>query len=222
MTCDRPDVNAFADLPGWGEAIDRLRVLVAEHGDQARQRAQSYASRYQDRRAAMVFDVVASRRRRYTAQVLPMVDRFAETPAAASLADLAHLGVPPGFGLMSGEADTMQAIARGLVRFCERHGHDDEGGARSWAAWVAPFEHAPPLDPYVGSVNGIGIALMAYMRMRAGADAIKPDIRVRRSLKRLGFPVPAGEHALLLVAHAAAREVSLTRLALDQLLWFLD
>jgi hypothetical protein len=117
-----PAVTAFADLTGWAEAIDRLHTLVEARGDQLRRQAESYAARYQGRRAAMVFDVVLSRRRTYTAQVLPLVDRFTDTPAAASLADLADVGVPPGLGLMTGQAETIQTVAPGMVRYCERYG----------------------------------------------------------------------------------------------------
>jgi hypothetical protein len=114
----------------------------------------------------LVFDVVASRQRQYVPRVVPMVERFSATPAAASLGDLARLGVPDGFGLRAGEAVTMQNAARGLLAFCDRHGHDEESGVRRWATHVAPFEHAHDLDPSVGSVDGIGPALFAYMRMR--------------------------------------------------------
>jgi len=56
--------------------------------------------------------------------------------------------------------------------------------------------------------------------MRSGADAIKPDIRVIRALRSLGFSVPDGEHAVLLIAKAAAGEIAVSRLVLDQLLWW--
>jgi hypothetical protein len=56
--------------------------------------------------------------------------------------------------------------------------------------------------------------------MRSGADALKPDFRVRQSLNRLGFQVPDDEHATLIVAHAAASELAVSRLVLDQLLWW--
>jgi hypothetical protein len=36
-------------------------MLNASHGGEARQRANEYAAKYQGQRAAMVFDVVASR-----------------------------------------------------------------------------------------------------------------------------------------------------------------
>lgn len=79
------------------------------------------------------------------------------------------------------------------------------------------MEHAPGPDPIAGSVNGTGSALFADLRMRSGADAIKPDLRMSPSLRKLGFQVPAGEHAILVVAHAAD-EASTSLLVLDQLL----
>lgn len=34
------------------------------------------------------------------------------------------------------------------------------------------------MKTYVGAVNGIGLALFAYLSRRCGADAMKPDTRV--------------------------------------------
>jgi hypothetical protein len=53
--------------------------------------------------------------------------------------------------------------------------------------------------------------------MRSGGDAIKPDTRVIRAL---GFSVPKDDHAVLLIAKAAAGEIAVSRLVLDQLLWW--
>lgn len=197
-----------------------LRGLLDLHGAEAHQRAANYGERYQGQRAAMVFDVVASRQRRYQARVLPMVEAFARTPASSSLAALAEQGPGLGHGLRSGEGATMQAVASGLTRFGVEHDLHDDDAARAWAASAAPFEHAPKLEPYVGSANGIGPALFAYLRMRSGADALKPDLRVRDGLNRLGFEVPRDEHAILIVAHAAATDLAISRLVLDQLLWW--
>jgi hypothetical protein len=72
----------------------------------------------------------------------------------------------------------------------------------------------------VGGVSGIGPALFAYMRMRCGAKALKPDARVAHELRRLGFEVPADEHAILIVAKTAAAELAVDLLVLDQLLWW--
>jgi len=208
------------DLSWWTAGMTNLRDLHRHHGREASTHAASYAGRYQGQRAAMVFDVVASRQRRYNQRVEPMVEKFKTTPAARDLDALAEHGPGDGYGLRAGEAQTMQGVAAGLLRYCQRHGTGEEEGVGRWATSAAPFEHAPKLEPYVGSVKGMGPALLAYLRMRCGADAIKPDLRVRDALNRLGFQVPSDEHAILVVAHAAADHLRVSRLVLDQLLWW--
>jgi hypothetical protein len=83
----------------------------------------------------------------------------------------------------------------------------------------AQLAHATQLDPYVGAVGGIGHALFAYLRMRCGADALKPDLRVHRALVDLGFLLPRDEPALLVVNGAVAAKLRTSRLVSDQLLW---
>jgi hypothetical protein len=178
-----------------------------------------YSAVYSGHRAAMVFDVVASRRRVYLSRVRRLVADFEQRPAAASLAALASNGPGPGLSLMSTEAITVKQVAAGLHRYCEERQLDDDHGVAQWAVSTEPLRFAPRLDNYVGSVSGIGVALFAYLRMRSGADAIKPDRRVRGSLNRMGFNLPPGEVALLLLAEGAAEELGVTRLALDQVLW---
>jgi hypothetical protein len=167
----------------------------------------------------MVFDVVASQRR-YKARVLLMVAAFGQTPAASSVRALAEQGPGLGHGLRSGEEATMRAVASGLVTFASERDLDDDDAARAWAT-SAPFEHAPKLEPYVGSVSGIGPALLAYLRMLSGADALKPDSRVLKGLNHLRFEVPNDGHAILIVATAATADLGVSRLVLDQLLWWL-
>ena len=113
----------------------------------------------------------------------------------------------------------MQAVAGGLVHFCATAELEEEQGVRRWAEEAGAFEHAPRLDPFVGGAPGIGPALFAYLRMRCGADALKPDLRVHRGLAWLGYPVPREPHAVLLVARGAAAELEIDLLVLDQLLW---
>jgi hypothetical protein len=207
--------------PGWASALERLGKLYRAHVDQATDEAAQYAAVYERRRASMVFDVVASRRRRYIPRVRSMVERFQQMPAAANLRALAEEGPGDGFGLRQGEGETMRRVAQGFLTFGDVSGlaGDDEIVER-WATAVAPLEVAPELDPYVGAVSGIGIALFCYMRMRAGADAIKPDVRVRNALSWLGFDVPGGEASVLVVATTLADELGISRLVLDQLLWW--
>lgn len=80
---------------------------------------------------------------------------------------------------------------------------------------------APKLDPYVGSVSGIGPALFAYMRILCGADTIKPDVRVIREIRALGVAIPLGDAiAGFVVAGCLAYELEISLIELDQLLWY--
>jgi hypothetical protein len=207
-------------LSWWGDGMTNLRHLYEQNGEEACARAAAYGQVYGGRRAVMVFDVVASRQRRYTQRVEPMVKKFAATPAAKSLASLAEHGPGDGYGLRAGEAETMQQVAAGLTRYLTEHGLGEEEGVLCWATGATAFEHASKLEPYVGSVSGMGPALLGYLRMRSGADAIKPDLRVRDGLNQLGFKVPNEAHAILVVAHAAAEALGVPLLVLDQLLWW--
>jgi hypothetical protein len=210
----------------WATAMNNLQSEWHARGEGATRRAATYGNVYAGSRAAMVFDCVMSRRRRYESVVLPLVEEFRLTPNAASLRVLAERG--PGlagarrsYPFMRGDAEVIQRVASGLEGFREEHGLDEEEAVRSWAEGAAPFERAHDAEPYVGSVKGIGIATFAYLRMRCGADAIKPDVRVRQALGSLLFPLGDGSDlALLCVAGAAAEELGVTRLQLDQLLWW--
>lgn len=205
--------------PAWSGAVERLSSLYESKGAEASQHAAAIADRYRGRRAAMVFDVVASRQRRYHAVVRSKIEQFKNTPAAASLAALAELGVT-GLGLRTSEPDTMRNVAAGLLRYGEHHRlPTDDTACEAWARAAATVELAPKLDPYVGSVSGIGPALFNYLRMLCGADALKPDSRVRKAIRALGFNPPGGEAELLVVAGALAEELGTSRPILDQLLW---
>ncbi len=122
--------------------------------------------------------------------------------------------------MRAGEGETMRGVAAGLVRYCDDHGLDTEAGVRSWADATAGLVEVHRLDPFVGEVKGIGPALFAYLRMRAGGDGLKPDVRVRRALKHVGFNPPAGDVALLRIGAGAASELDVSLLELDQLLWW--
>jgi hypothetical protein len=202
------------------DGIATIRRLNETAGQQARADAEAYAAVYEGQRAPMVFDVVASRQRRYTNRVVPLVARFSETPASASLEALAADGPGDGWGLKSTETETIRLVAAGLLRFAGDHDCDgDDVTVRLWADRTLPVVDAHDLDPYVGSVSGIGLALFAYMRVRSGGDGIKPDIRVRRGLTNAGFQVPRSDLAMLRLAEAVAAEADVPLLVLDQLLW---
>ena len=218
-------VNVLAVIrkrPGWAEAVERLRDLAATRGDGPSRAAKAYRTIYQGRRGAMVFDVVVSRQRKYQSVVLPRVEKW-ETGGEPTLARLARDGVEAAeFGLQRTEPVTLQTVATNLLSFCRAEGLAEDAGCQAWADRVQGLEHAPKLDPIVGGVSGIGPALFAYMRMRCGADALKPDLRVARALRDLGFEVPGDGHSVLVVARAAAAELGVSLLVLDQLLWGRD
>jgi hypothetical protein len=91
------------------------------------------------------------------------------------------------YGLRLGEGNTITAVASNLAAFADELGVSEDQACKQWADGVAGLEHAPGLDPVVGVVPGIGPALFAYLRMRSGSDALKPDLRVARGLRQLGF-----------------------------------
>jgi hypothetical protein len=202
--------------------VARLRRLYAQGGAAAHDEARQYGQKYAGQRGAMVIDVVASRRRAYLSKVRRIVDRWREQAREPTLAWLA--ANPPDatrLGLMASEPATMRQVAEHPVAFASSRGLDEDTACHTWAEEVDGLEHAHRLDPVVGGVAGIGPALFAYMRMRCGANALKPDVRVGRELRRLGFEVPADNHAILVVAKAAA-ELAVDALVLDQLLWWAE
>jgi len=208
-------------LPGYGEALRALVALRDDHGSEARQRAQEYGHVYSGQRGAMVVDVVASRQRRYEVRVRDGIVR----DYVANVPDLglrALATAPPTWlPLRRGEAETMAEVASGLLRWGETQGLDaDEGAVQSWAEASEAVRFSPSLDAYVGSIKGIGPALFAYLRMRAGADALKPDLRVHRALRDRGLALPSDPVPLLTAAEVLAFELDISRLVLDQLLWW--
>jgi hypothetical protein len=219
VTQDGELLARLNELPWWREGTGNLRERYQAHSVTAKERASEYAERYAHRRAAMVLDVVLSRQRRYT-RVEKLASEFAETPQGTSLEVLAAEGPGDGYPLRAGEATTMRAVAGGLLRYCGEHHLDEERGVRQWAREAGVFEHAPRMEPFVGTTPGIGPALFAYLRMRAGADALKPDLRVHTAFRALGYKVPNDPHAMLMVGRGAAEELGIGLLVLDQLLWF--
>ena len=192
--------------------------------DLAEKLAKQYFSRYKGRRGSMVVDVVASAWRNYDRvekQIVPAFEKSVRTPSLKALAQTTP-NIP---GLRNGEAAAMQAAAAGLLRFAaeKRSGAvgDDEKIVKAWAKYAEPFRFETKIEPYVGSVKRVGPALFAYLRMRAGADAIKADVWVARVLQQHGakFKKVTDVIEVTRVAEAVAAAAGLSRLTLDQMLW---
>lgn len=205
---------------GWTEGVANLKGLAERKGEEARRAAENYASVYEGRRGAMVFDVVASRQRKYTKRVRPLVSRWEGAASNSTLVAMVSTPLDASdYGLKAPEPSTMQTIAANLLSFAKEAGVSEDEACRLWAEGVEGLQHAHKLDPVVGSVSGIGPALFAYMRMRCGANALKPDVRVKEALQGLGLTTPGDAHSIITIAQGAAAEVGLDLLSLDQLLW---
>lgn len=176
---------------------------------------------YAGKRGAMVVDVVASRQRKYSTRVLKIVREWSASVPFPTLKELAANPLDKElFGLREAESATITNVARGLLEFGIDFGIEDEDLICSgWAKVVEEFRFAPKLDPYVGSVDGMGIALFAYLRKLSGTDAIKPDLRVRQRLQSLGFEVPDGSQGLMMLCEILADELNIPRSSFDSYLW---
>jgi len=210
--------------PSWHEAVGKLQALHAAHGAQARARLAEVQQRYVSRRPAMIVDAVMSVQQDYEKAVLPLVASFDQTPAAASLEALAELdGIDETlFNNSPKRTAAIVGVARGLIRYRQERGLNDEDAARAWAQVTDGLEFAHEADPYVGGVKGIGFALMGYLRLLCGADTIKIDSRVVGRLQELGFDLgnpPQPERGLMISA-LAAQQVGMGLGELDQLLWW--
>lgn len=176
---------------------------------------------YSGKRGAMVVDVVASRQRQYSTRVLKIVRGWSESVPAPTLKELAKKPLDKKlFGLREGESESISNVAKGLLKFGDDFEIEGEDlVCENWAKAVEDFRFAPKLDPYVGHVDGMGIALFAYLRKLSGADAIKPDVRVRKRLQSMGFEVPDGPQALMMLSEILADELKISRSNFDSYLW---
>ena len=176
---------------------------------------------YMGKRGAMVVDVITSRQRQYSTRVVKIVREWTDSFPEATLKELAKNPLDKKqFGLREGESESITNVAKGLLKFGVDFGIDDEDLiCLIWATAVEGFRFAPKLDPYVGHVDGMGIALFAYLRKLSGEEAIKPDLRVRQRLQSIGFDVPEGRQALMLLCEILAGELGIPRSSFDSYLW---
>ena len=186
--------------------------------------AKQYYGRYAKRRGSMVVDVVSSAWRNYDRvekHIVPAFEKSVRTPDLKSLAK----AIPNIPGLRGGEAVAMQEAAAGLLRFAKEKRpatlNDDEKIVKAWAKYAEPFRFTTKSEPYVGSVKKIGPALFAYLRMRAGADAIKADVWVARVLEEHGATFKKATDVIEVTRYAegVAEAMGVSRLVLDQMLW---
>jgi hypothetical protein len=143
------------------------------------------------------------------------------TNATATLGSIASNGAGsvPGKPLTWKGHTTIQQVAAALLAFGGT-GVSDKQRMNAWANQAVPFRYHHRLDA-VGQVSGIGIALFNYLLMRSGADALKPDTRIKGHLKTSGLTKTnrTADLDALFLAEAMAEELNMSRLWFDKLLW---
>ena len=190
-----------------------------------KQRAKKLGTSYTGTRGTMIVDVVGSRQRRYTSYVQPKIIKPYADQRDGSLKDLA--ANPPTFLRLRGyEVPGMSAVAQALLDYGHGRGlTDEEAICLSWSALPSIHDDKGP-HPAVQAVldvKGIGPALLEYLRMLCGANTLKVDVRVIKSLKAAGVPVHIFTDAgIYEVCRTIAQELGLSMVELDSLLWLND
>ena len=203
--------------------IKQLETFLVNNRNQLLERMKnSELMSFEKRRGSMIIDVVTSRQRKYLARVVPLVNNWENYAGGTSIQHLIKSGCPTKlFGLRNGEEQTILTIAHNFLDYGSQRGISDEDElCVQWSREVEGMRFAYDLDPIVGGVKGIGLALFNYMRMLSNSDALKPDVRIKAKLMELGFKVPKSDISILFLCEAIAEDLKLSLLELDQLLWF--
>jgi len=211
-------VLQLSNLDEICKLLNERKVQVPTYSDSAK----SYVDRYKGRRGSMVVDVVASRQRRYDLYVIPKIVNLFDENSDGSLKFLAD-NPPEYLPLRAGEAKCMSQVAKILLAFGNIDSSLDEDAiCQNWAWLPSIYDEGGPNEwvSKVYDINGIGPALLEYLRMRSGGDSLKVDVRVIEALGRAGVPVdsltPKGVYE---VSHLIATNLEISMLELDQLLW---
>lgn len=187
-----------------------------------KQRAKKLGISYGGARGTMIVDVIGSRQRRYTSYVQPKIIKPYTDQRDGSLKDLA--AHPPTFlRLREYEVPGMSAVAQALLDYGHGLGlTDEEAICLSWSALPSIHDEDGPDQAVqaVLDVKGIGPALLEYLRMLCGANTLKVDVRVIKSLAEAGVPVHLFKDAgIYEVCRQIANNLGLTLVVLDSLLW---
>lgn len=207
----------------YQRGMSSLAEFLKTNADKFRKRmAENELTSFTNRRGSMVLDVVSSRQRKYEQRVIPMVQKWEVFAEGSTLEKMVDKGCPAKiFGLRTGEEETIVQIASNFLEYGKLNGISDENVICSkWAEEVEDMRFAYDLDPVVGGVKGIGLALFNYMRMLSGSDTIKPDVRVKKKLEELGFKVPKSDISIMFLCESIAKDLGISMVELDQLLWF--
>jgi hypothetical protein len=216
-----PGLAGLRTWSQWGTAKTYFEQLITANGERAAADVADFQARYAAMPCAAVVDAVLSVRKKYVRAVIPAMNIWMAANPTATLASLASSGGGTIVGkpaTWKGHA-TIRGVAKALLDFGATDATDHQRMG-AWAVQAVPFRYHYRLDA-VGAVSGIGPALFSYLLMRSGADALKPDSRVKEQLKNSGLTTTARIHDLdaLFLAEAMAEELQVPRLWFDKLLW---
>jgi hypothetical protein len=74
-------------------------------------------------------------------------------------------------------------------------------------------------DPIKRGLKGIGISAIQYLRMQAGVDTVKPDIRVKKALADLDIVCP-DDLETIKVCEKFAKGLGIRPMEFDFILWY--
>lgn len=202
----------------WEAFINNLQALVDKY--RASRKENNLQSQYSGKRGVMVVAALSSRQRsakRVDGQIIP--DYLAMAGSHNLGLPFLAANAPKNLGLMRAEPKAMQQVAQILLDFGDSYGlHDDD---EICSRWAAAAELGTPEYQEMLDVNGVGPALIQYLRMLCGADTIKIDGQVKKSLKSLGLNVECfSDIGIYHLCVAVSRKLSFQLFDLDQALWF--
>ncbi|HWF09052.1 MAG TPA: hypothetical protein VG297_11355 [Bryobacteraceae bacterium] len=171
-----------------------------------------------------ILDCVLSLNRRYDSFCLPRVQRFADRrPEIDELAALLRLirSFPTSLEFSVSELNyrdekrslTLLGVTEYFIAVQQEF--DGASEALRLQRWA---ETAKPADYEAVGVRGFGLSGFQYLRMLFGAQAVKPDIHIRRFVSTvLGRPVD--DLTALALLEAAGRHLDWKLTALDYAIW---
>jgi hypothetical protein len=216
-----PDLVGLRTWSQWTAARTHFEELITADGARATADVVDFHARYEAMPCAAVVDAVLSVRKKCVRDVTPAMNTWTAANPGATLASLASRGAGTIVGkpaTWKGHA-TIRGVAEALLDFGANDATDQQR-MRAWAVEAVPFRYHYRLDA-VGAIRGIGPALFSYLLIRSGADALKPDSRVKEQLKKSGLTttVRIYDFDALFLAEAMAEELQVPRLWFDKLLW---
>jgi hypothetical protein len=101
---------------------------------------------------------------------------------------------------------------------------DDSTSLKTWARNAQPSNYQ---NEKIGSIHGVGLRTFQYLRMLAGVDTLKPDIKVKRFLREIAPEVDidlgfSGDLEALEKCNELAASSDYRVIEVDQIAWWYE